>query len=258
MSSPPRTPPRMNPASIHRRHPSSIDMSQPASPTPSMSPRQPFRRRRSSAYSSQPPLTPQLSREFEHGSPGGHYDGGGEGLGNLADELGEVWDDDDMDEDEDGVYEDGETLQDLENSMTGEDAHRMNGDASHDTMGNGVNGTGEGPPRDSGVSLQSPRSSKGTLSPSAAARASRKHTRQRSLYDGSDYGGDSDLEEHDGISAGLARQMAAIESLARRGLEENGSANDNVVKRVVEGLKDLGSQVAMESGATRYVFSGSP
>jgi hypothetical protein len=123
--------------------------------------------------------------------------------------------------------------------------------------------------RDSGVAMDgsSPttsRGSKGTpasnLSPVAAVKAGRRnqHQRQRSLYDGSDYGGDSDLEEHGGISAGLERQMAAIEGLVRRGLEENGSATDGVVQRVVERLRDLGSQTGIESGATRCVHTFSP
>ena len=49
--------------------------------------------RRNSGYS---PITPRSSHEFEH-SPAHQFDGGGDGngLGNLADELGEMYDDDD-------------------------------------------------------------------------------------------------------------------------------------------------------------------
>jgi hypothetical protein len=89
------------------------------------------------------------------------------------------------------------------------------------------------------------------LSPEAASKA-RKHARQRSLYDGSDYGSDTDFD-NDGITPALESRMAAIESLARRGMEENGSASDQVIKRVTEQLRDLGSQIAIENGATRYV-----
>lgn len=110
----------------------------------------------------------------------------------------------------------------------------------------GLNGV-----RDSGVALQSSPStqSRATLSPGAAIRT-KKHNRQRSMYDGSDYGDDSDLE-NEGISPALEARMAAVESLARRGIEENGSASDEVVKRVTEHLRDLGSQIAIENGATR-------
>jgi hypothetical protein len=196
--------------------------------------------RRSSGFSQ---ITPRSSREFEHGSPVQHFDGGGDsnGLGNLADELGEIWDDDE--EPMDGEF--GEELD------MAEDEHAAIGTAvEHDgsyAVGSAVNVNGV---RDSGVAM--PSSSPARLSPESAAKT-RKHTRQRSLYDGSDYGDDSDLE-NEGISQTLENRMAAIESLARRGMEENGSASDQVVKRVTEQLRDLGSQIAIENGATRYVI----
>lgn len=204
--------------------------------------------RRSSGYS---PITPRSSQGFEHSSPAQNFDGGGGdgGLGNLADELGEMYDDY-----EEGV--EGEFMD--ESEMPAEDMNGIgmaidhDGSAGLDNSGHAVNGV-----RDSGVAMQSSPSeseSKSTLSPQLAARLNgrKKHERQRSLYDGSDYGDDSDLEDSEGISKGLERQMAAVESLARRGLEENGSASDQVVKRVVEQLRDLGSQTSIESGATRY------
>jgi hypothetical protein len=45
--------------------------------------------------------------------------------------------------------------------------------------------------------------------------------------------------------------MDMVESLARRGMENNGTDRDAVVKRVVESLKDLGSQAGVEGGASR-------
>lgn len=193
--------------------------------------------RRSSGYS---PITPRSSHEFEHSSPAHHFDGGGDGngLGNLADELGEIWDDDE--EAMDGEF--GEELDipqdELANIGT---AIEHDGSAWVDNTVN-LNGV-----RDSGVAMES--SSPSRLSPEAATKT-RKHTRQRSLYDGSDYGEDSDFE-NEGISPALESRMAAVESLARRGMEENGSASDQVVKRVTEQLRDLGSQIAIENGATR-------
>jgi hypothetical protein len=228
MSSPPQTPAQA-PSSSHRRHPSSLDMSHT---TPS-SKRNSFRRR-SSGYSS---ITPRLSQEFEHGSPAHNFGGGGDGgLGNLADELGELdgWDEDD--EGADGEYEDDQDDQDASNIGVAVD---------HDGSVGAVNGV-----RDSGVAMQTPSPAKSRLSPQSAVK-SRKHQRQHSLYDGSDYGDDSDLEENEGISPALETRMAAIESLARRGMEENGSAADGTVKRVTEQLRDLGSQIGIENGATR-------
>ncbi len=79
----------------------------------------------------------------------------------------------------------------------------------------------------------------------------RNHRRQGSDYDGSDYGDDSDMDSP-GIPPGLVAKMDIVESLARRGTEANGSDRDGVVKRVVDGLRDLGSQSGVEGGATRY------
>jgi hypothetical protein len=53
-------------------------------------------------------------------------------------------------------------------------------------------------------------------------------------------------------------KMDIVESLARRGTEANGSDRDGVVKRVVDGLRDLGSQSGVEGGATRYYTCGFP
>jgi hypothetical protein len=45
--------------------------------------------------------------------------------------------------------------------------------------------------------------------------------------------------------------MAGIESLARRGIEENGSSTDQIINRFIESLKDLGAQSGIENGAAR-------
>lgn len=193
--------------------------------------------RRSSGYS---PITPRSSHEFDHSSPAQQFDGGGEsnGLGNLADELGEIWDDDE--EPMDGEFEEDLDMPQDDYAAIGTAVEHDGSYGAESTVNlNGV--------RDSGVAMQD--SSPARLSPGSASKA-RKHTRQRSLYDGSDYGEDSDFE-NEGISPALESRMAAIESLARRGTEENGSASDQVVKRVTEQLRDLGSQMAIENGATR-------
>lgn len=190
-------------------------------------------RRRSSGFST---ITPQLSQEFDHRN---NFDGGGDGgLGNLADELGDVWSDD---EGAEGEYDDDMEMspEDIENIGVALD---HDGTAGIDSRSGSVNGV-----RDSGVAM--PSSSPTRLSPASAAKA-KKHVRNHSLYDGSDYGDDSDLDV-EGISPSLEARMAAIESLARRGMEENGSATDGVVKRVTEQLRDLGSQIGIENGATR-------
>ncbi|KAH7079012.1 hypothetical protein BKA63DRAFT_256219 [Paraphoma chrysanthemicola] len=233
MSSPPQTPTH-RPTSSHRRHPSSLDMSYT---TPS---RRQSMNRRSSGYS---PVTPRSSHEFEQGSPAQHFDGGGDsnGLGNLADELGEIWSDDEEAVDGEEFGDELDAPHDYFPDIGTAVAH--DGSAGLDSAV-GINGV-----RDSGVAMQSSPSAASALSPETASRA-RKHARQRSLYDGSDYGSDTDFD-NDGMTPALESRIAAIESLARRGMEENGSPSDQVIKRVTEQLRDLGSQIAIENGATR-------
>ena len=200
--------------------------------------------RRSSGYSL---MTPRSSQEFEHGSPAQGFGGGGDGgLGNLADELGDVWDEDDEMADGEEFGDELEELEDHENIGV---ALEHDGTAG---IGGAVNANEVGDNRVA-VTFSSPSTdSRTTLSPHTAAKG-RHHRRQRSLYDGSDYGDSSDLEANEGISPALEARMAAVESLARRGTEENGSAVDGVVKRVVDQLRDLGSQIGLENGATRYI-----
>ncbi len=161
------------------------------------------------------------------------------GLGNLADELGDMeWGD------EEGVDMDDEELE-LDGSFEEViESQRNMGDLQ----------------RDSGVDVTSPvnlddieKPSKSTNLTPPAMLNGRGHRRQPSEYDGSDYGDDSDLESP-GMPLGLVARMDLVESLARRGTEDNGTERDGVVKRVVEQLKDLGGQAGVEGGATRYIL----
>lgn len=148
------------------------------------------------------------------------------GLGNLADELADAW------ADEEGC----ETLS-TSRSRVGSTAGQESIDGQ----------------------LRASNTPRETLSPeqisvsiSKQSRAGR-HKKQESNYDGSDYGHDSDFDDPGEISPGLDARMAGIEGLVRRGIEENGSSNDHVIKRVIESLRDLGGQSGIENGATRYV-----
>jgi len=112
--------------------------------------------------------------------------------------------------------------------------------------------------RDSGVDVTELPAKKETkpvnLTPPTS---SKNHRRQGSDYDGSDYGDDSDMDSP-GMPPGLVAKMDIVESLARRGTEANGSERDGVVKRVVDGLRDLGPQSGAEGGATRYHICSLP
>ncbi|EAW08217.1 uncharacterized protein ACLA_029450 [Aspergillus clavatus NRRL 1] len=204
--------------------------------SPPRSPRTP----RSSAPPS--PMTPrQRNSQAMNGSYrlsgdfGSSTDAGG-GLGNLADELADAWDDE-----EEGGY----------GYVSGQD--NGPGDLQHDMdRSDGEDGYNMGrrsPLSDFAAehaSLQPPRAKprNGTQ---------RSHRRHESQYDGSDYGNESDFEEAADISPGLEGQMAEIESLARRGIENNGSENDYVIQRAVEALRDLGGQSGIENNATRLI-----
>ena len=181
----------------------------------------------------------QMPGDFS-GAGGGGGGGGGGGLGNLADELADAWE-----EEEEGGYGYGYASgqetgggptdshhQPLDDRSDGDDDYDMG--ARTPSSGYSMEHNSLHPPR------QKPRG------------GGARHRRNESQYDGSDYGNDSDLEEAN-ISPSLEGQMAEIESLARRGIENNGSENDHVINRAVEALRDLGGQSGIENNAMRYV-----
>ncbi|KAL2834070.1 hypothetical protein BJY01DRAFT_253219 [Aspergillus pseudoustus] len=154
---------------------------------------------------------------------------GGGGLGNLADELADAWEDDDggygYASGQEAAPSDSQSLEHMA-TRTPSPGYLSDRDALQ-------------PPR--------PRQRNGT----------NRHRRHESQYDGSDYGNDSDLEEVADMSPGLENQLAAIESLARRGLENNGSESDHVIDRAVLALQDLGSQSGIENNAMRLITAHS-
>jgi hypothetical protein len=148
------------------------------------------------------------------------------GLGSLADELADAWGEDEDDEEPDMNFQEA-----VPEEEEGEEEEVV---------------------RDSGIDVDSSRTQQPTKSTSLAAPASgRHHQRRPSDYDGSDYGAGSDMDSP-GMPPALVSRIDLVESLARRGTESTGGDQDNVVKRVVDGLKDLGGQSGVEGGATRY------
>lgn len=168
----------------HRRRTSSLDFT-----------RSPQSRRSSAAYSpvqTRPPhsLHPAASYAELNGDGDDSFAGDGGELGNLADELADAEEDD---------YEDGEGDASMMQSQVIEQNHTQelpNGHTRH--------GSRE-------TIMQTPKTAT-TLSPATRV----NHRRNRSRYDGSDYGSESDLEASDSISASLEAKMAAIEHLADR------------------------------------------
>ncbi|KAL4942160.1 hypothetical protein BDV06DRAFT_192819 [Aspergillus oleicola] len=151
------------------------------------------------------------------------------GLGNLADELADAW------EEEDGGYG---------GYASGQEAAPMDAQSMEERGG-----------RTRTPSLSSSFDGRDSLQPPRPKM--RNHRRHESQYDGSDYGHDSDLEEVADMSPALENQIAEIESLARRGLENNGSEMDHVIERAVAALQDLGAQSGVENSAMRLITAHS-
>ncbi|KAI1811353.1 hypothetical protein GGS20DRAFT_113781 [Poronia punctata] len=217
MSRSPRTP-------RHTRQPSAIDTSY-FNTSPNVSPSV----RRQSKSSFHEPLTPlrHSMNEAELHDLGSGSGGQDNGLGNLADELADALsgsgDDDEYYGDEYDTHEDGSEMI----------------DGVRDS-GVDVGGQADFPSRakPSGLNVPSPNG--------------RGHRRTESAYDGSEYGSESDLESP-GMPPSLVSKIDAVESLARRGVENTGGPMDNVFKRVVDGLRDLGSQSGVEGSTTRLI-----
>ena len=214
MASPPLTP-------THRRRPSSVSIGSTHS---ARSTRLSLSRRSSAAFS------PTHSRV---GSSHGVGDNLAEELGeSLADELG-GWDEEDDDED---TFADG--------SIARHSIIEQERDSGIDVASS---------PTPSQFKKTDTAASNGSLlsADSAHTKRSRHHQRKASDYDGSEYGSESDLEVTSLVSASLEARLAAVEAMARRGTEENGSASDTAVARFTDSLRDLGGQMGVEQGATR-------
>lgn len=161
------------------------------------------------------------------------------GLGNLADELAEAWDD---------SVRHGRDSEDVavpDRLPNGHEVQRGRPTFEiHHSVSDSI------PPRHQ-------REVKDDRSLSPPKQSSRKRLQRKPLnesdYDGSDYGDSSDLEAVEGISASLEHRLAAIESLARRGTESNGSEADSVFTRVAVCLQNLGPQADVETGTSRSV-----
>lgn len=233
------------------------------------------RGRRQSRSSFNEPSTPthHLHPSFSNGDgidvfSSGGVDGAvaGGGLGNLADELADAYSDD---EEGDEYYDDEEEQRLQQQFGTGgqgapdislSEADEDGGDSTPQQRDSGVDvapgssprsGSGPDRPRERNASLSLPTANGGAGHGGRRGGGGGGHKRVGSAYDGSEYGSDSDLDSP-GMPTSLVAKIDAVESLARRGIEDNGSATDGVCKRLTEGLRDLGSQAAVEGGASRY------
>ncbi|KAJ1329141.1 hypothetical protein MN608_05874 [Microdochium nivale] len=210
MSKSPQTP-------RHSRQSSAIE-TRFQTPSPNTSPHA----RRMSKSSFQDPLTPLRNSMNETELS---MLGESNGLGNLADELGDAFSDSDEEYDQ--------------NTEDEEEAEATN------TTATPTEEPTQPPPRTrtATLSAQSPQNGRG-------------HQRNASAYDGSEYGSETDLDTS-GMPPSLVAKIDAIETLARRGTDSIGNAADPVFKRVTDGLRDLGSQSSVEGNTTRLITAHS-
>lgn len=188
----------------------------------------------------------------------------GNGLGNLADELGEIWDEDEVDN------QGSSFLEGLREGRT--DPGPLSPGAQDVSFG--INDM-----RDSGVSsaVQSPTtfSHDNTLRPPSAHserrnpdRASQhdqtrrtphekphnSRERAESFYDGSDYGPESDPDDAN-FPPLLAKRIRDLEKVTRMSSNPSDALSEEggVILRTSRALKDLGPQSSIENGTTRLI-----
>ncbi|ETI26297.1 hypothetical protein G647_03074 [Cladophialophora carrionii CBS 160.54] len=170
------------------------------------------------------------------------------GMGNLADELEQAWDDEVDEEEGQSIF-----LEGLREGDVAQDSSMMRDIQSpmHD-LG-------------FGMAAQSPRDQINGLSPTSSVPLNRSdsqpqerkkpgHQRHESAYDGSDYGPESEAEQEDEtLSPMFRKRLRDIESLTRMCVnpEDAVSEGGGTVRRVISGLKDLGPQANIEYGVTR-------
>ncbi|KAI9663397.1 MAG: hypothetical protein M1829_006089 [Trizodia sp. TS-e1964] len=145
------------------------------------------------------------------------------GLGSLADELADAWDEEEEEGESGSVFEGTSQLQE------GADNNR-----------------------DSGIDVSSSPAIPPSKLPILVPPTGRPRRKSVSEYDGSDYGDDSDLELSES-APGLEARLSLVESLARYGTGDKGSDGEEVIQRVANELKSLSGQAGVENGATRLV-----
>ena len=229
-------------ASVHLSFTSASPQSNDHSPKP------PFNHPRSSQHSLASPSTNRSisSRdrngyfESSNGLDGPIDSGYANSLGNLADELADAFDEEEDNDDEHGfqagasggLYDRAEIIR---HDQLKENVHPVFGNALQNGHTTSISPARQGT---SELSLSPPEQS-----------SHRGHTRKDSQNERSGSGDDTDGDvTHSPV---LEARRAAVESLARQGPQANVSDADEIVQRVADALKDLGSQAGVENGATR-------
>ena len=246
VSSSPRTP-------GHRRRLSNLEMTSPLWYQDESSPVRASHSRQSSLQSPITPRTPRTpNRRLSHGaassvrisprSGGGGIIGGGNGLGSLADELAEAWD------------EDGEGEETMERS--GVDSQMDGCIESTPSRSHASTSVRQG-----GGSMNA-RASPGRTTENGYTRLLGSPPKLKDLKKASqrqvprlDKDDDVSAAMPNGISAGVEARMTEVEMLVKRGLRssDDGHGDDKVIEQALGSLQDLGGQANVEGGTTRSV-----
>lgn len=188
----------------------------------------------------------RLSGDFTADAHSGGAGGGGEGgLGSLADELANAWDDDAEGEYDTSGINYGDDGGSVEHAQTG-DKHENERDSQTTQTHGGDGATADSEEDESGAEGGKLRPSK---QQKLKASLPQRHRRHESMYDGSDYGNDSDFEDPGDLPPGLEARISGLDSLVR---ESEAASDDDLINRVIQLLRDLGGQAGIENGTTRY------
>ena len=212
----------------------------------------PSNSRTSSQYSLPSPSSPRPDsshekREYIDFSQGLYHPTNpfnGDGLGNLADELADAFEGEDENEDKlrggplEGVCGRAEAIRHYQSKETEHPMFRNVAQNGHSYSISPVQPAASDPSMRKKLHPTPPQTSQEQLSYPG-------HTRKPSQYRGDD----SDLEI--ATSPILEACLAAVEGLACRGTEVNGRSADEIVQRVADSLKNLGSQTGVENSAMR-------
>jgi len=163
------------------------------------------------------------------------------GFGNLADELEEAWDPDFDGQDSSFLHglQEGDPEDAVSSPIDDSDMHNL-----------GMPFTPRSP---QGRNNSVPQSPEKPQSPSKQWASMGTHRKTESLYDGSDYGPDSDDEAFDSITPTLQRRIHDVEEITRISANADSlSEAGGVIERTTSALKEkLGVQSTIENGAQR-------
>lgn len=173
-------------------------------------------------------------------------------MGSLADELGDVWGEDAVDDQGDSFLEELPEGHAEPVLLSQRPEQSINLSDMHD-FGMGIPLRSPQPP--SLVQRHSKKLSNSNILTPQLNGNSNLHSRHRkteSQYDGSDYGPDSDSDD---LPPTLLRRISDIESLTRISAHTDDILGENggIIARTTAGLKDLGPQASIENGATRLL-----